>query len=222
MGRLPMTLGIVCGFAAEARIARRISPLVALGWCNPGAAQDLLRQGATALLSFGVAGGLDPVLKSGDLILGTGLSAASALPSPDPDLLDRLKRVLPEARTGQILAAAEVIASPADKARHFSTRGARAVDMESGMVAWASLAAGVPYGILRAISDPAGHTLPPAALVGLQSDGSVALGPVLRSLAIDPRQLPSLLRTGRESGRAMKTLRRIAPTLQQLQLFADD
>ena len=48
--------------------------------------------------------------------------------------------------------------------------------------------------------------LPPAVLSGMKPDGGMDLAGVLASLARDPRQLPSLIRTGREAERAFKAL----------------
>ena len=69
-----MALAVVTGLEAEARIARRagLDALAAGG--GPGAAtraaDDLVRRGATALLSFGIAGGLDPALRTGTVVVG--------------------------------------------------------------------------------------------------------------------------------------------------------
>ncbi|KGM29986.1 hypothetical protein P409_35775, partial [Inquilinus limosus MP06] len=71
-------LGILTGLAREAEIARRVSPLVACSASDPARAErlarDLAGQGATALLSFGIAGGLAPDLPTGALVIGTAVT----------------------------------------------------------------------------------------------------------------------------------------------------
>jgi hypothetical protein len=57
------------------------------------------------------------------------------------------------------------------------------------------------------ISDRAEDDLPPAALVGMRPDGGMALGAVLASLARAPRQLPALIRTGRQADQAFRGLK---------------
>ena len=62
----------------------------------------------------------------------------------------------------------------------------------------------------------------PAVLNGMTPDGGMDLGGVLASLARDPRQLPALIRTGREAERGFKALdnarRLLGPRLGRLDL----
>jgi nucleoside phosphorylase len=66
-------LGIVTGIAAEASLLRNPAHRVACSGGRPDIAarqaRDLIDQGATMLISFGIAGGLDPGLPSGALIV---------------------------------------------------------------------------------------------------------------------------------------------------------
>ncbi|MBA3837952.1 MAG: phosphorylase, partial [Zymomonas sp.] len=66
------------------------------------------------------------------------------------------------------------------------------------------------------VSDTANETLPPAALVGMNPDGSMALGRVLRNLARHPTQLPALIRTGRSANAAFGVLDRVAAAIASL------
>jgi hopanoid-associated phosphorylase len=204
-------LGILTGLAKEAEIARRISPLVACAASDPARAaalaRDLISQGATALLSFGIAGGLAPEeLATGDLVIGTAVSTGVAAYPCDPDLVARLASVLPGAVRGDVWGGDVIVDTAAAKARLHRASGAVIVDLESAAVASAAAEAGLPFGVLRAVADPAAHGLPPAALVGLDSEGRPAIGPVLRALARSPGQLPALIRLGRQSSAAMAAL----------------
>ena len=73
--------------------------------------------------------------------------------------------------------------------------------MESHIAERVARERGLPFGVIRVISDGADAALPPVALVAMRPDGGIALGAVLASLARDPRQLPALLRTGRQADR---------------------
>ena len=150
-----MTTGIVCGFRAEEKIAARLSPLTAIGWQNPDAARHLIAQGATSLISFGVAGGLDPTLESGDLILPRQLITPNeGTIEVSPDLQELIASAFPGAHSETLYASDDIIDTPAEKQRLFQKTGAIAADMESGTVAEAALQAGIPFAIIRAIGDP--------------------------------------------------------------------
>lgn len=210
-------LGILTGLAREAEIARRISPLVACSASDPAwaehLARDLAEQGATALLSFGIAGGLAPDLQTGDLVIGSAVVTADAAYACNRDLADRLAAALSGAVRGNVWGGDVIVDTAAAKARLHRDSGAVIVDLESAAVAWAAAEAGLPFGVLRAVADPAAHGLPPAALVGLDKEGRPAIGPVLGALARSPGQLPALIRLGRQSSAAMKALLAAAGTL---------
>jgi adenosylhomocysteine nucleosidase len=213
-------LGILTGLAKEAEIARRISPLVACAASDPARAErlarDLVGQGATALLSFGIAGGLAPELATGDLVIGTVVATGQAAYPCDPELAARLGALLPGAVRGDVWGGDVIVDTAAAKARLHRDSAAVIVDLESAAVAMAAAEAGLPFGVLRAVADPAAHGLPPAALVGLDAEGRPAIGPVLRALARSPGQLPALIRLGRQSGTAMKALLSAAGRLGDL------
>lgn len=210
-------LGILTGLAKEAEIARRISPLVACSASDPARAErlarDLISQGATALLSFGIAGGLAPELSTGDLVIGTAVSTGATAYACDPELAARLAAVLPGAVRGNVWGGDVIIDTAAAKARLHRDSGAVIVDLESAAAASAAAEAGLPFGVLRAVADPAAHGLPPAALVGLDGEGRPAIGPVLLALARSPGQLPALIRLGRQSSAAMAALLAAASAL---------
>lgn len=177
--------------------------------------------GWTAVLSFGVAGGLDPSLKAGDVVVASGVwtpkqspgslgSPASPL-SADPAWAARLLASIAGARSGLIVGQNTPAASVGDKFAIHAATGALAVDMESHITAEAAARHDLPFAAIRAISDPADHSLPPAAIAGFGADGGVDLAAVLRDLSRDPRQLPSLLRTGLEAEQAFTALRRAGP-----------
>jgi adenosylhomocysteine nucleosidase len=202
----PLRVGFVTGLAAEARVAARLGMAEAGGGMPAGAAaaaERLLARGATALVSFGLCGGLDPALAPGDLVvsarvIGEGLHALA-----DP----ALSQALGGGADGATFAATGPVATATGKAA-LAARGAVAVDLESGEVARAALRASVPFAVLRAVCDPAGFDLPPAALLALGADGRIAAGPLARSLLARPSQIPALLRLARAAAAARAALLR--------------
>jgi hopanoid-associated phosphorylase len=208
-----VTFGIVCGFRAEEKLARRLSPLTICAWQRPAAAQELIARGAASLLSFGLAGGLAPGLAAGQVLLPRAVLTAQGEYQADPALHAWLLAAAPQAETGPLYAATAVIATPEAKQALHAATGAVAVDMESGLVA--AQAAGIPFAVLRAVSDPATHALPPAALVALDGEGRLDLAALLGALLRQPGQIPQLLRTGRESKQAMRALGSVIDLLRR-------
>jgi adenosylhomocysteine nucleosidase len=198
--------GFVVGLTAEARVAERFGYPVAVGGGTPEGAADaayrLVEQGANALVSFGFAGGLDPALRPGSLVIPTSILSEGRLYAADPSLADRFGGL-----TGHCLVAGEETATDATAKRelHAMTR-AHAIDLESGSVARAALAHGLPFVVVRAISDAADRDLPPAALLALDQRGRINLFRVLTSVLRQPGQLPALLALASDAARARRAL----------------
>lgn len=157
------------------------------------------RKRPAAILSFGICGALDPSLKVGDLVVASAVNGVAT----DVDWTARLAAALPAARVGPFAAGDTMAADRAAKAPLRRETGAIAVDMESHRAA----TSGIPFAVLRAVSDTADQSLPPAARVGLKRDGSPDIPAVLRSLLGSPRQLPALMRTARDVEIAYTALR---------------
>jgi len=208
-------IGIVTGFSAEAALLGGWRVEMAGG--RPGRALDLARQlayeGATALASFGIAGGLEPGLAPGTLVIATSVWSEAGTLDCDPVWVAHLAAALPQARLAPIAAAAGVVATAADKLALRQASGAVAVDLESWGVIQAAAERGLPCAVLRAVADPASRALPPAAAEGLDDQGRVRLGAVLLSLAKDPRQLAGLIRVGLDTKAALNALAQAAAAL---------
>lgn len=215
-------LAAVTGLAAEARIARRAGLAAAASGGDPGrtvaAIAELIADGASALVSFGICGGLDPALEPGALLLPHWVRDESgARFAVDAAWRGRVAASLAAsgqaAAAGDLIGRAAIVATPAQKAALFAAGGAVGADLESHVVARAALRAGLPFLVLRAVADPAARALPPAALIELDGAGRPRLGAVLGSLARRPQQLPALLRVAGDARRALAALRRAAPAL---------
>ncbi len=197
-----MRLIAACGLKREARIITRACPEAVAVIGGGAAAQLEARLEAAAdgfagvLLSCGIAGALSPGLRPGDVVI-----------DGDDAVLATLRRALPDAVSGKIVGGDAILASATAKRALRDATGGVAVDMESHVAARVAGRRGLAFGAIRAISDGAEDDLPPAALVGMRPDGGMALGAVLASLARHPRQLPALIRTGRQADRAFAGLK---------------
>ena len=219
-----MKVAAVTGLAAEAKLAQRSGivarPSGGIPAETTAIAESLLRGGAEALLSFGIAGALAPALMPGSLLVPrvvideTGLRYAV-----DGEWRMRVIDVVRGAGLpideGDLLGARAAAASPARKAELHRVTGAVAVDLESHLVAQVAARAGRPFLVLRAVADSATQALPDAAVHGLAPNGKPALGRVLRSVACDPRQIPALIKLAGGTRRALdalgSALRAVAP-----------
>jgi adenosylhomocysteine nucleosidase len=213
-------LGVLCGLVAEADILRRAAPskdrlLVAITAARPGraraCAERLVAEGATGLVSFGLAGGLDPALEPGALLLPQRVIGPDGAVYPTDSKWRRSLEAMTGAEAASVLLGSDaVVATPADKARLFCETGAAAVDMESHAAASVAAAAKLPFLVVRAVADPAGRTIPRAALAGLDAEGRTLILPVILALTKRPGELPGLLRLAADSRAGFETLRRVA------------
>jgi len=199
-------LGIVVGLTAEARIARRLGWPVAIGGGTAdganAAAEALVDQGCTGLISFGLAGGLDPMLRPGTLIVASEVIAGDKHYGTDPDLSRWLG-----GPTAHVMCGSDAIVAGVDEKRRLREQtGAAAVDLESGAVAHVAALNHKPFAVLRAICDSAASTLPPQALAALDTRGAVALCRVFTSIAAHPWQLPALLALAGDASAARRAL----------------
>jgi adenosylhomocysteine nucleosidase len=195
-------LGIVTGLPREAAMLRGFDGLVRCEGPGPTrarrAAEALIAAGAETLVSFGVAGALDPALRPGDVI------AATEAIAPDGT---RYTAVTPGfGIAGAIVTREAPVADAAAKRRLFAETGAIAVDMESSGVAAAAKAARLRFMAVRAIADPADRALPRAAVAAMRDDGSVDY----LALILRPWDWPRLPGLGRDWGRARRALRDVA------------
>jgi adenosylhomocysteine nucleosidase len=192
--------------AAEARVARRLGWPIAIGGGTYAgallAAESLVRDGVNALVSFGVAGGLDPAMRPGTIVVPHEvLTEAERLPT-DERLGRRLGTLSPIIMFG----ADCIVSSAAAKTELFAATRAAAVDMESGAVARVAAQHRIPFAVLRAICDPAEHDLPPAALVPPDRHGAIVLRHIFHSVLTQPRQLrflPALAANAMAARRAL-------------------
>jgi adenosylhomocysteine nucleosidase len=211
----PRPVLIVTGLVQEARIAAGPGLTVICSSSDPQQLRELLTvfdpSTIRGVVSFGIAGGLDPTLKSGDVVVATEVLAGDARWLAGLTLSDELLASFPLGGRRVIRAGLagveQVIAARAGKAALRSETGAAAVDMESHIAAAYAAETGLPFAALRVISDPATRALPPLAMAAIKPNGDIDLGKVLRGLARNPFTLRALVSTGIDFNRALRSLR---------------
>ena len=206
-----MTILAVTGLTREAEIAGTDGVVAVAGGGDAlGLARKLeaLHGDITGVISIGLAGGLSPLLKVGDVVIADQIFFGAEKWRCDNLWRVALAARLPGAHQGALTGSGTILENAASKAALYDATGALAVDMESQVAARFAASRGLKLAGLRIISDDAAHVLPPAALVAMQPDGGIALGRVLWSVVKNPLQIPALIRTGRASGKAFAELLR--------------
>ena len=178
------------------------------------AAESLLAKGATALLSWGSAGGLAASLLPGNLILPkTVISSDQSVFPVDADWHESLCRLLrgyEDFHTGPLAESPTVLTSPAEKRAFSEQYDAMAVDMESASVAQMASDARVPFIVVRAIADPLEMTLPLSGLEAIDRHGRLQPLKLLHGLIRNPAELFLLIRLARHFRDARRTLATVA------------
>src|SRR5262249_6953361 len=203
---------VVSGLLAEARIARGQGVHAIAGGGNAARlANDIDRviaYGAGGLLSFGIAGGLEPGLAPGRVIIPSVVVNGEEQFTTDEGWTERLWAAQPDSVARAVAGTNAPVASLSAKKALRAATNAAAADMESHIVARAAARAGLPFAVLRVIADPAERELPDAVIAGMRNDGGPDVRALVHSLAQNPAQFGALLRVVADAGRAIVALGR--------------
>jgi adenosylhomocysteine nucleosidase len=211
----PRPVLIVTGLVQEAKIAAGPGMTVICSSSDPAQLRVLLASfdpsTIRGVISFGVAGGLDPQLKSGTVVVATEVMAGDrrwpAAESLSEELIAGAGVGRQTVFRGGLVGVEKVVTGQAGKAALRSETGAAAVDMESHIAADYAAAAGLPFAALRVVSDPASRALPELATTAIKPNGDVDLRKVMRGIARNPLVIRALVSTGRDFNRALRSLR---------------
>jgi adenosylhomocysteine nucleosidase len=211
----PRPVLIVTGLLQEARIAAGPGMTVICSSSDPQQLRALLTvvdsSTIKGVISFGVAGGLDPALKSGDIVVATEVLAGDtrwlAGLSLNDELVASVARGGSRVVRGGLAGVEQVVAARSVKAALRLETGAAAVDMESHIAAAYASEAGLPFAALRVIADPASRALPALAVAAIKPNGDIDLRKVLSGVARNPMMLRALVSTGIDFNRALRSLR---------------
>ena len=201
-------IGFIVGMRSEARWLRPLRGRVVVAFSGAtrqgaeAATARLIGAGATHLVSLGLAAGLDPALRPGDLLVPSRVVVQGKAIAADAELCDRLGGTTP----GGLLHSDRVVAASAEKRALHAASRCVALDMESGVLALAARASGLPFAALRAICDPVERELPEAARIALDPDGGLAWVLLLRAVLRKPYQIPALVALAGDAARARRAL----------------
>jgi adenosylhomocysteine nucleosidase len=182
------------------------------------AALALVAAGARGLLSFGLAGALDPALQAGTVVLPRAVTdGAGKVHTTDDAWRERLAARQgaltdrhPLIVDGPLLSVAQPLTTPATKTQARARTGAVAVDMESFAIARIALEQGVKFAVARVVVDTAADSLPRSVIQATDPRGQVSYPRLLSGLLRRPPDLFALLRLARRYRVALRSLRGLA------------
>ncbi len=231
-----MRLGIVAAFDREARLLldHAGSVVAELPECRPFdnvisssvvfagvgaqcarmAGARLLDNGATALLSWGLAAGLDRALPSGSLLLPRAIIDAQLREHAvhqrwHREFCTRLNDRF-VVHTAPLAESMLLLSTPAQKRALKQCSTAIAADMESAALASLARAAGVPFMAVRAVSDTALTRVPPWVSDAIDDAGHLAVAQVIRQMIVRPVDWLALIRLALGFRAARTTLASVA------------
>ena len=176
---------------------------------GPRAAADATRRlleavSARRVIVSGIAGGIDPAIEVGTVVVPeTVLDLASGREFRPAPLAG-----LPS--SGTIATSGELILDD-ERVAALVERGVRAIDMETAGVAEVCEERGVPWSVVRVVSDrPQDGLVDGAVFDMLKPDGTTDASAALRYVATHPWRLRRLVRLARDSTAAAKLAARTA------------
>jgi len=177
------------------------------------AALRLVDLGVDALVSWGMAAGLDPRLAPGTVVIPAQVIGSQTLEyAPDTDWRQRLRDRVALAVMISIdpLTDVPVILDTVDaKADIFERTGAAAADMESAAVAQVAAEHELPLLVIRVVLDAAAVTLPGSLGHMVDDSGRVRVPQLMIRAALEPRdwqRWPGLVRSFLAARHAMRTV----------------
>ena len=153
------------------------------------------------VFTCGFAGGLNPALKTGDVVFDTKESAL------------REKLVNAGATPATFFCSLRIATTVSEKADLRRTTGADAVEMESEAIHAVCRERGIPCATVRAISDKAHEELPLDFNRLAKPDSSLHYGKLMIAIAKSPGSIPALLRLQNNCKFAAE---RLAETLEKV------
>lgn len=168
------------------------------------------REGVERIAIIGFSGGISPGLRPGALLVGKHI-VENGDPGPDPDRVwsERIAKQI-GVRAATILTVDRILCTPRSKMELWaglSQDRPAAADLETAAMGAVAAAHGVPFVVIRAISDPAEEPLPLDFNDCLDQSGRISRARVVARAALDPSLIAPLWRL---RGRARTCSQRLA------------
>jgi hypothetical protein len=164
------------------------------------------KDGCRGIVSYGLAGSLCPDLRSGDVVVGSGVVGPNGRISTDDIWSAWLLSAIPTAVYGPVVGIDIPIAASASRGELRLRSGALAVDMESHVIAQLATANALRLVVLRVVVDGAERNIPPTAIACVSGDGEVSRWRLSRMLLGRPSDTLGVIRLSTDWRLARKAL----------------
>ncbi|GGY01646.1 hypothetical protein GCM10007160_31980 [Litchfieldella qijiaojingensis] len=194
-------LGILVGMRWEANTLGPLRRTDDLVWLvsGPGperaarAARTLVEQGASALLSWGVATGLDPLLSPGSLLIPEVVHGRDGERlRPDARWRAAVLAQVGEVARGELAETAIVLQDASARRVLRASTGAVAADMESAAVLRVAHSFGMPALVIRVVLDITTTDLPAGWAAAVTPEGRIAVRRIAAQLLHPANWAPAL------------------------------
>jgi adenosylhomocysteine nucleosidase len=219
--------GIVAALTAEARTlgpvranqinTLRDGSLLMVSGMGPQAATRaalaLVGAGARSLLSFGLAGALDPGLRAGAMLLPAavtdGTGAIHRTCDAWRELLAARAGAGADHHGGTLLSVIQPLLTASAKSEAWGRTHALAVDMESFAIGSVALGEQIHFAVARVVVDTAGDSLPDSIVRATGARGELNYPRLVCGLLRTPAEILALLRLARRYRPALDALRHL-------------
>jgi len=157
---------------------------------------DLSSDAPPGAICCGIAGGLEPALNCGDIVL---------------DELSTIDCCSLGLRMGKIFTAPEVVSTQQQKHAAFVESGAQIVDMENAIVRQKCEDCGVPFVGIRAVSDTATQSLDALLFDLVDEEGDPRISAAISALMRRPTFMMDVYRARAGANAALDRLARVLP-----------
>jgi hypothetical protein len=203
-------LAIVCAaLALEAEIAERHFENEAWAMDMVGLPEFIGRaanDGCRGLVSFGVAGGLSPDVRSGDVVVASAVIGQGERIPTDDAWSAWLLSAIPTAVYGPVFGVDFPIPGGALRGELGRRSGALVADMESHVIARMAAASALRFVAVRVVIDAAGRNVPPTALACVSNNGETSRWRLSRLLLERPSDAVDVMRLGADWWLARRAL----------------
>mgnify|MGYP001828063893 CR=1 FL=1 len=216
---LQFEAGCLTGTPVRPGICQTVTPDVFVFCAGVGqqnarqAAQALIDANVDALVSWGVAGALDPGLVSGDTLLPEAVRDEAQHIYPVNDAWHAsLKTRLDHQHVyadGTLLSTQAMQNDERQKSDLYQATKARAIDMESAAVASTALDANKPYVVVRTIFDTSSMRIPASSTNATDQYGQVSIPKLAKGLIMKPAELLQYPQMIASFAQARRSLQRI-------------
>ena len=177
-------------------------------------ARAMVRRGAEGLMSFGIAGGLTDETPVGALVLAEHVLGDEGVRfKTDAAWRGRLSSLVhphvPHCQAPLVSLVYGLLNEGEKRAAHRDT-GAHAVDMESLGTAKAAAEEGVPFIVVRVVSDAVTDLLPASVIPAMGPGGVIRVTTLVKEIAKNPAEIFHLAGFGWKTAKANAVLRRVS------------